>query len=60
MERMHLDAIREEYGRGILRRRDLTEVPGALFVRWLEEAIAAGVAEPTAMVVSTIGGDPQI
>lgn len=52
---MHLDAIREEYGRGILRRRDLTEVPGALFVRWLEEAIAAGVAEPTAMVVSTIG-----
>ncbi|HOY50293.1 MAG TPA: pyridoxamine 5'-phosphate oxidase [Prolixibacteraceae bacterium] len=55
MERMHLDAIREEYGRGILRRRDLTEVPGALFVRWLEEAIAAGVAEPTAMVVSTIG-----
>jgi pyridoxamine 5'-phosphate oxidase len=31
--------------------------PFALYHRWLRDAIAAGVAEPTAAVVSTIDGD---
>lgn len=52
---MKIDAIREEYTRGSLRRRDLPADPYDLFGQWLQQAVNAGVLEPTAMVVSTIG-----
>lgn len=54
-----LAAIREEYSMGGLDAADLTPEPLALFGRWLEEALAAGVHEPTAMSVSTVSADGQ-
>lgn len=52
---MKIDEIREEYTRGSLRRRDLPDDPYDFFGQWLQQAVNAGVSEPTAMVVSTIG-----
>ncbi|MEY3659330.1 MAG: pyridoxamine 5'-phosphate oxidase [Pseudohongiellaceae bacterium] len=54
-----LDQLRREYLRGGLRRRDLPEDPFALFARWLQQAIEAGIADPTAMVLATVAADGQ-
>ena len=51
---MELSAIRKEYMRGGLSRRDVSAQPLALFDKWLREAIGAGIPEPTAMVVATV------
>ncbi len=40
-----------------LSRRDLAADPIVEFGRWLDDAVAAGVDEPTAMVLSTVGPD---
>jgi pyridoxamine 5'-phosphate oxidase len=46
--------LRREYTRGGLRRHDLTADPLDLFERWLKQACAAQLADPTAMCVATV------
>lgn len=50
---MDLSGLREEYGRGGLDLPDLADEPVAMFERWLEQTVAAGVHEPNAMVLAT-------
>lgn len=54
-----LAALRQEYERGGLAEDDLAPDPVSMFSRWFAEADAAGIYEPNAMVVSTVGGDGQ-
>ena len=44
---------RRQYTLGGLRRADLAEDPVAQFVAWQDQAIAAGLADPTACVLAT-------
>ena len=56
-----LDAVvaaREEYTRGGLVESDLLPDPIAMFRRWYDEAHAAGLHEPNAMVVATVSAAP--
>lgn len=59
MSILHQDiaAIREEYKRGSLSESDVALRPVVQFEKWLAEAIGAQVAEPTAMVLSTVDAD---
>jgi pyridoxamine 5'-phosphate oxidase len=50
-------AAREEYTRGGLVEADLLPDPIAMFGRWYDDAAAAGVHEPNAMVVATVAAD---
>lgn len=52
-----LAAMRREYMSGGLDVADLPADPIAAFERWLAEVVAAGLPEPNAMVVSTVGTD---
>ncbi len=52
-----LATMREDYSRAGLDESDLLPDPVAMVRRWLEEAVAAGVHEPNAMVVSTVSAD---
>lgn len=54
---MDLAGLREEYGRAGLVETDLAPDPVAMFERWMREAVAAGLHEPNAIVVSTVGAD---
>lgn len=54
---MDLSALREEYGRGGLDLPDLADDPVAMFERWLQQSIDAGVHEPNAMVLATATPD---
>lgn len=56
-ERHDLAAIRQDYSRQSLGPEDCLPDPLAQFSRWLDEAIAAQVHEPTAMHVATVGAD---
>ncbi len=56
MER-DLSSRREEYARGGLLEEDLDADPIAMVARWLDEAVAAGLPEPTAMVLATVDPD---
>ncbi|HET8731248.1 MAG TPA: pyridoxamine 5'-phosphate oxidase [Moraxellaceae bacterium] len=56
-ERSDLAAIRQDYSRHSLSPEDCLDDPLAQFSRWLDEAIAAKVNEPTAMNVATVGDD---
>ncbi|MGL4293911.1 MAG: pyridoxamine 5'-phosphate oxidase [Bacteroidales bacterium] len=47
-------AIRREYVKGKLERKDLDLNPMIQFKRWMDEAIAAGEPEPTAMNLATV------
>jgi pyridoxamine 5'-phosphate oxidase len=49
-----LAALRREYGEAGLDVPDLEAEPVAMFRRWLQDTIDAGVHEPNAMVVSTV------
>ena len=51
---MKLDDIRREYLRGGLRRKDLRSNPIDQFNDWLEQAVKAELADPTAMTVATV------
>ncbi len=51
---MDLKHIRKEYVRGGLTEKETPSHPLVLFEQWLEEAIRAGVDEPTAMWVATV------
>lgn len=50
-----LSAARAEYSRGGLDEADLLPDPVAMFERWYDQAVAQGVHEPNAMVLSTAG-----
>jgi pyridoxamine 5'-phosphate oxidase len=47
----------DDYDRGALDERDLDPDPVVQFTRWLADAEAAGLRDPNAMVLSTIGDD---
>lgn len=57
--RLDLAAAREEYAAGGLVEDDLLPDPVAMFERWYAEVAAAGLHEPNAMVVATVGADGQ-
>ena len=46
--------LREEYRLGGLSEEDLDPDPTVLLGRWLEDAVRAGLYDPTAMVLSTV------
>ena len=52
-----LAAMREDYSRAGLDESDLLPDPVAMVRRWLDEAAAAGLHEPNAMVVSTVSAE---
>jgi pyridoxamine 5'-phosphate oxidase len=47
----------DDYARGALEERDLDRDPLAQFARWLDEAEAAGLRDPNAMLLATAGED---
>ncbi len=49
--------LRREYADGGLAESDLAGDPFAMFRRWYDEAVAAGVYEPNAMVVASVSAD---
>jgi len=53
----HLAALRREYGDRGLDLPDLDDDPITMFRRWLDDAVAAGLHEPNAMVVATVSSD---
>lgn len=58
---MDLEDVRREYLQGGLRREDLKACPIAQFEHWLQQAVSAGLQDPTAMTVATVdaGGQPS-
>ena len=54
---IHLAAMREEYSLGGLDERDALPDPLAMLRRWLHDAVAAGLYDPTGMVLSTVDPD---
>ena len=57
MESPDLAALRSEYARAGLDEADAGADPVALFGRWLDDAVAAGIHEPNAMALAT--ADPS-
>lgn len=56
---LDLAALRREYARGGLDIPDLADEPVAMFRRWMDDAVAAGLHEPNAMVVSTVSAEAR-
>ncbi|MEC6823166.1 MULTISPECIES: pyridoxamine 5'-phosphate oxidase [Photobacterium] len=56
---MDLSDIRREYTKGGLRRDDLPTDPLDLFNKWLQQAVAANLPDPTAMTIATVNADGQ-
>lgn len=56
---MKLDDFRREYLQSGLDRTQLHANPIIQFERWLEQAIAAKIGDPTAMVVATVDAEGQ-
>lgn len=56
---MALADMRKDYGLVGLTEADLTKDPFRQFERWFEEAQAAKIPEPNAMVLSTVGRDAR-
>src|SRR3954447_16808406 len=52
-----LAALRREYGDSGLDRPDLAADPVAMFRRWMNDTVVAGLHEPNAMVVSTVSAE---
>ena len=57
---MRFSDHRRQYTLGGLRRADLAEDPMAQFVAWQDQAIAAGLADPTACVLATLQPDQTL
>jgi len=51
---MDIESFRREYLQGGLQREDLSDDPLEQFERWLAEAVAGGITDPTAMVLATV------
>ena len=62
MESPDLAALRAEYAREGLDEADAGDDPVALFGRWLDNAVAAGIHEPNAMALATAdeAGRPSV
>jgi pyridoxamine 5'-phosphate oxidase len=58
-DRIDLTTLREDYTTDGLVEADLEADPFDMFDRWLRQALAAGVREPNAMVVATVGADAR-
>ncbi len=54
-----LAAARHDYAAGGLAEADLAADPLTMFARWYADAQSAGLHEPNAMVVATVGADGQ-
>lgn len=54
-----LSEFRKSYELGELDEAQATDGPLALFQRWMDEAIAHDVSEPTAMTVATVGDNSR-
>jgi pyridoxamine 5'-phosphate oxidase len=54
-----LDAMRVNYERNELRRKNLRANPFEQFELWIEAACEAGLAEPNAMILATAGVDAR-
>lgn len=54
---MSVADIRTSYQKGVLLEESLAATPLEQFTRWLDEALKANVAEPTAMTLASV--DPQ-
>ena len=52
-----LAKLRQHYDRAVLLEDDAGDDPLALFDRWFQEALGAGLLEPNAMTLATVGGD---
>jgi pyridoxamine 5'-phosphate oxidase len=52
-----LNELRREYAAGGLAEADLEAEPVAMFRRWMQDAVRAGLYEPNAMVVATADAD---
>ncbi len=52
-----LARLRREYGSAGLSESAAGDDPHPLLVRWLDDAVAAGVVEPNAMALGTVGAD---
>jgi pyridoxamine 5'-phosphate oxidase len=57
MQGMNLAELRQNYSKGRLEERELPADPLTLFELWLEEAQAAEVLEPNAMILATASQD---
>jgi pyridoxamine 5'-phosphate oxidase len=57
MNDVDIAALRREYARGGLDLPDLADDPITMFGRWMHDAVAAGLHEPNAMVLSTADAD---
>ena len=49
--------LRKSYEQGHLSEDETTSAPLALFERWFVEAEKAGIPEPNAMTLATVGAD---
>lgn len=56
---MDIEIFRREYLAGGLKREDLQDDPLDQFRLWLDQTIASGLGDPTAMVVATVAEDGQ-
>jgi pyridoxamine 5'-phosphate oxidase len=54
---MKITDQRKEYSRESLDESDVDRDPVAQFRKWFDEALASELAEPTAVALSTVGGD---
>ncbi len=54
-----LENLRREYTKGGLHRADLNENPLEQFNGWLQQAVDAGLSDPTGMSVATVDADGQ-
>ena len=52
-----LRSLRHEYADRGLAEADLSDDPVTMFGRWFDDAVAAGIGEPNAMVVSTVSAE---
>ncbi|OON40428.1 pyridoxamine 5'-phosphate oxidase [Izhakiella australiensis] len=55
----NIASLRREYIRGGLRRNDLPDDPADLFNHWINQAVEAGLPDPTAMTVATVDAQGQ-
>lgn len=60
MDERDLARLRREYADAGLDETDAGDDPWALFRRWLDEALASGMHEPNAMVVSTVSAQARV
>lgn len=56
---MDIKGLRKEYANPVLTREMLDPDPYRQFERWFEETCTAGLSEPNAMTLATVGADGQ-